>query len=701
MRPPYPPARRADTLDDFHGTPVADPYRWLEDPAAPETRAWVDAQNARTRALLDARPDRDQIRARLTALWDYPKLGVPFRRGGRTFFTKNDGLQNQAVLYVQDGPDATPRVLLDPNALSADGTAALTALAPSRDGRLLAYGVSRGGSDWQTIHLRDVDTLHDLPDQLQHCKFTSIAWHPDGSGFFYSRFPDPATVPDDQTSLNSRVFFHRVGDDQPADALVYARPDAPALGFHPHVSDDGRFLFLHVWHGTDPTNRLFYRPLGEEGKAEGQGDRGTGGERADEFGFVRLLNANDAAYDLVETVGAVAYIQTDRGAPRGRIVAVNLRQPEPERWQEIVPEGADVLDSARLVGGRLAAIYKRDVAHAIELFDLEGAALGPVPIPPNGSVVGWSGRPGDRDLLIGLSSFLSPSTIYRYDLDAGALELLMAPELSFPPNAYETHQVFYPSKDGTRIPMFLVHRKGLAQDGEAPTLLYGYGGFNISLTPEFWASKLLWLERGGVLAVANLRGGSEYGEEWHRAGMLANKQNVFDDFAAAAEWLVGSGYTRPGRLAIEGGSNGGLLVAACMLQRPELFGAVLCHVPVIDMLRYHRFTVGRYWVGEYGNAEADPEQFRFMVAYSPLHNVRAGQVYPPVLILTADTDDRVVPAHAYKFAATLQHADPEGRNQIFLRVDVDAGHGAGKPTAKVIDELADEYAFLFTVFGMA
>jgi prolyl oligopeptidase len=670
----YPPARRDDVADDFHGTLVADPYRWLEDPAAPETRAWVDAQNARTRALLDASPDLAAIRARLAEIWDYPKQGVPYSRGGRTFFSRNDGLQNQAVLYVQDAPDAAPRVLLDPNTLSSDGTAALTSESVSRDGGLLAYGISQNGSDWQVLRVRNVASGEDCPEQIRWCKFAVAAWHPDGSGFYYSRFPEPGSVPPGDESKDSRVYWHRVGTPQEQDALVYERPDARELGFRPRVSDDGRHLFLHVWHGTDPNNRLYYRPLDSDGD------------------FVRLLDEDDAAYNLVESVGNMCYIHTDLGAPRGRIVAVDLARPERERWQEIVPEGDASIDFVKLVGGRLAVAYQRNVKHEIQIFDLEGADLGVVPMPMLGSVMDWSGRPADAALTFGVASFLSPTTIYRYDLEARVLEALRAPELRFPVDDYEVHQVFATSKDGTRVPMFLVHIRGLELSGENPTLLYGYGGFNISLTPQFWASRLLWLERGGVFAVANMRGGSEYGEEWHLAGTLERKQNVFDDFCAAAEWLIAAGYTRPGRLAINGGSNGGLLTAACMLQRPELFGAVVCQVPVIDMLRYHRFTIGRYWVGEYGSAEA-PGQFPFLYAYSPLHNVRPGMRYPPILLTTADTDDRVVPAHAYKFAAALQHADA-GQNAIYLRVDVDAGHGAGKPTAKVLDEAADVYAFL-------
>ena len=680
--PAYPAAPCDAVVDDFHGTPVPDPYRWLEDAASPATQAWVEAQNARTRALLDARPDLAAIRARLSAIWDYPKYGVPYRRSGRTFFAENSGLQNQAVLYVQDDPDAPPRVLIDPNSLSADGTAALTSEAPSRDGSLMAYGISRSGSDWQLLRVRDVATGADLPDLIAWCKFSAPAWHPDGSGFFYSRYPDPATVPPGQESFNNSVYWHRLGTPQRDDRLVYERPDAPGLGFHPRVSEDGSYLFLHVWHGTDPTNRIYYRPLESDGA------------------FVRLLDENDAGYDLIDNLGSVCYFQTDLDGPRGRIVAINLERPERAAWQEIVPEGEDVIAFAKLVDGKLVLAYQHDVKHELRVFDPEGAPLGAIPLPMIGSVVGWSGRASDRELTFGLTSFLTPTTLYRYDFATATLHTLRAPTLSFPADDYAVQQIFYPASDGAQVPMFLVHRKGLELNGDQPTLLYGYGGFNISLTPQFWVSRLHWLERGGVFAVANLRGGSEYGEQWHKAGMLGQKQRVFDDFIAAAEWLTTSGYTRPGRLAVAGGSNGGLLVAACMLQRPELFGAVHCAVPVIDMLRYHRFTVGRYWVGEYGNAEADAEQFRFMYAYSPLHNVREGVAYPPVLITTADTDDRVVPAHAYKFAATLQHADPEGQNSSYLRVEVNAGHGMGKPTSKQIEELADVYGFLFEMLAV-
>lgn len=679
---PYPPARRADVVDDFHGTPVADPYRWLEDPTSEETQAWVDAQNRRTRELVDARPDLAAIRERLRAIWNYPKYGVPYSRGGRIFFGKNDGLQNQAVLYVQDSAEAAPRVLLDPNTLSADGTVALTNEAVSRDGKLLAYGISQSGSDWQIVRVRNIDSGEDYPDTIKWCRFAGIAWHPDGTGFYYNRYPEPGTLPAEEQTFDNRVYWHRMGTPQSEDLLVYERPDARALAFSPSVSDDGQYLFLEVWHGTDPTNRVYYRPL------ESDGD------------FIRLLDENDAAYSVIDTIGSLLYVETNLDAPRGRIVAIDLEHPERAHWREIVPEADEVISFSKMVDNKLAVAYMHDVKHQIQLFDPEGAALGKIDLPLIGSVLGWSGRRKDNALTIGMTSFLTPTTIYRYDFERQLLETLRAPELNFPVDDYLVQQVFVQSKDGTRVPMFLVHRRDLELNGDNPTLLYGYGGFNISLTPQFWVSRLLWLEHGGVFAVANMRGGNEYGEEWHQAGMLERKQNVFDDFCAAAEWLIENSYTRSARLAISGGSNGGLLVAACMLQRPELFGAVHCAVPVLDMLRYHRFSVGRYWIGEYGNAEADVEQFRFMIAYSPLHNVREGQRYPPILLTTADTDDRVVPAHAYKFAATLQHADPQGQNRIYLRVEVKAGHGLGKPTSKLIDETADVYGFLFEILRM-
>ena len=677
----YPNARRDTVAADFHGTRVPDPYRWLEDPAAPDTRAWVEAENTLTAEILGGYAGREAIRARLTELWDYPKYSVPHREGGRYFFTRNDGLQNQGVLYVQASLDAAPRVVLDPNALSDDGTVALVNTAYSHDGMLLAYGTSVGGSDWQEIRVRRVDEGTDFPELIRWSKFTGIAWKHDGSGFFYNRLPEPGSVPPEDENNYWRVCWHQLGTDQRDDRLVFEQPEDKELRAQPFITDDGAYLVLHIARGTDPTNRVFYRPVESDDP------------------FVRLLDDNDAKYNFVDNVGARFLFHTDAGATRGRIVAVDLEHPEREHWQEIVPERDDVLSFATVVGERLVVGSMRDAHHELRSYELDGAARGDIPLPTLGTISALTGRRGDAEMLIGFESFLFPPMTLRYEIASGALKPFRTTEVAFPIDEYETRQVFYHSKDGTRVPMFLTHRRGLELNGDNPTWLYGYGGFDVSLLPYFAPSRLLWLERGGVLAVANLRGGGEYGEAWHRAGMLEKKQNVFDDFIAAGEWLVQNGYTRPQRLAINGGSNGGLLVAACMLQRPELFGAVVCQVPVIDMLRYHRFTIGRYWAGEYGNAEENADHFAFMIAYSPLHNVRRGVEYPPTLITSADTDDRVVPAHAKKFAATVQHTYA-GDNPILIRIETRAGHGLGKPTAKVIEELTDIYTFLFQMFQM-
>jgi prolyl oligopeptidase len=671
-------ARRADVVEDFHGTPVADPYRWLEDPAAEETLAFVAAHNAATRAFLDGTGLQQRLVARLTELWNYPRYSAPRRRGAVVVFSKNDGLQNQAIVYAQTDLDGTPRVLLDPNTLSADGTAALTSQSLSDDGALLAYGVSQGGSDWQELRVRRVADGVDLPDALRFVKFVTAAWRRDGTGFFYARYPDPATVPPDEQSFHNSVYWHALGTDQADDTLIYARPDARELGFNPEVTDDGAYLILTVWHGTDAENRVYYCPV------------------ADDSEMIRLIDDPDAAYTFVGNDGPVFFFHTTLDAPRGRIIAIDTRQPARDQWREIVPQGTDPIALVALIAGQFVVATLHDAHHVIQRFALGGALLGDIPLPGLGAIVDLAGRPSDTECFISFTSFLQPTTNYRYDVATTMLTPWHAPEIAFDPDQFETVQVFYSSKDGTRVPMFLTMKKGQPRDGQNPTILYGYGGFNIAQTPAFAPARIAWMEMGGIFAVAGLRGGSEYGEDWHQAGMLARKQNVFDDFIAAAEWLIAEHYTSTPRLAIEGGSNGGLLVAACMVQRPDLFGAVICRVPVIDMLRYHRFTVGRFWTGEYGNAETNPDHFRFMFAYSPLHNVRQGTNFPPTLILSADTDDRVVPAHAKKFAAAL-HWATTGRNPILLRVETKAGHGLGKPTAKLIDEQADIYAFLMTV----
>ena len=677
----YPEARKDNVVDVYHGIEVADPYRWLEDPDASDTQAWVAGQNALTEGFLHGIGARTRIASRLKELIDYPRYSSPTKHGRRYFFWKNDGLQDQSVFYMQETLDAEPKAVLNPNALSADGTVAVGTAAVSWDGKQLAYGLSRSGSDEQEVKIRDLDTGRDAEETLQWCRFTTIAWAHDGTGFYYSRFPDPnAVAPDDRMNYN-RLYWHTVGTDQSADKLIYERPDNKELGFAPIVTEDGKYLIVYVYHGTDPRNRIYYRPIGSNAP------------------FVKLLDEADAKYDFLGNQGATFYILTNRQAPRGRIVAIDLDRPDPDDWKTILAEGDDVLDYAGLIDGHLVVADMHDVHHLLKVHRLDGTYVRDIALPSLGTVGGLSGQQNDRETFFTFTSFLYPNTSFRYDVRADELRVLHEPEIDFDTSAYETEQVFCPSEDGTRVPLFITHRKGLAHNGDHPTLLYGYGGFNINIKPRFSTAVLAWLEAGGIYAQASMRGGSEYGETWHQAGMLEKKQNVFDDFIAAAEWLIDNDYTRPEKLAIRGGSNGGLLVAACMLQRPELYGAVICQVPVIDMLRYHKFTVGRYWVPEYGNAEASKAQFDFLYAYSPLHNVEAGATYPPILITSADTDDRVVPSHAKKFAATLQ-AQASGTNPILLRVETKAGHGGGKPISKSIEEQADIYAFLFKILGM-
>ncbi len=667
-------------------TTPADPYRWLEDPASPETRAWVRDQAERTERFLAVIPARERIKARLAELWNYPRVGCPIRRGERYLFTRNDGLQAQDVLLVQDGLAGTPRVLLDPNTLSADGTTALTSLGISDDGAFLAYGLSEHGSDWQTVRVREVASGADLPDRLDWCRFARLEWSADGAGFFYNRYAAPEPGPAAGYARRSRICYHRLGTAQDEDREVFAHEDSDLLHF-PHVTEDKRYLVLPLHRGTNVENRVYCQAIDAAGMPESA--------------LVRLLDEEDAGYQFAGNVGSRFYFLTNLDAPRGRIIAIDLRRPEREHWREIVPEQDWVMVGAAIGGGDLLVVQgMTDAQHRLWLFGLDGAFETEIALPGIGAIAGRSGRQDDRELFVAFTSFAVPTTVLRYDFESGAIEPWNPPRPPVDPADFALRQVFVTSRDGTRVPMFLLHRGDVVPDGERPVMLGGYGGFNVSQLPAYSPAALAWVEMGGVFALANLRGGGEYGAAWHEAGMLERKQNVFDDFIAAAEWLVESGYTRPERLAIRGGSNGGLLVAACMIQRPDLFGAVLCMRPVIDMLRYHRFTIGRYWVGEYGNADADPEHARFLLAYSPLHNIRPGIAYPPILVLTADTDDRVVPAHAYKFVATLQSVAP-GPRLTLLRVETAAGHGVGTPTAKQIDEQGDALAFLAQVFGMA
>ncbi|MEK0448831.1 MAG: hypothetical protein RL088_1099 [Verrucomicrobiota bacterium] len=679
----YPESRKDSVTDDYHGTIISDPYRWLEDDNSAETKAWVAAQNKVTFAYLDQIPQRAQIRERLTKLWNYERFGAPFERGGRFFYTHNTGLQNQGVLYVTDAPDEKGRVLLDPNTLSKDGTVSLTETSPSEDGKLLVYGTSGGGSDWQEFRVRDVESGRDLEDVVKWVKFSGASWAKDGSGFYYSRYDEPKAG-DALKGKNEfqKLYFHKVGTPQSADTLVYERKDHGDWGFSGHVTDDGRYLIIHVSKGTDPKNRVFYKDLaGTEGK------------------IVELLNDFDADYTFLDSVGPVFFFRTDLDAPRYRVIAIDIRKPARTDWREVIPQTADKLDSASFVGGRVYCEYLKDARSQVEVFRVVAGDIptlapeGELVLPGIGSVGGFGGRAKDTHTFFSFTSFTEPGAIYRLDVASGKSTIWRKPAVDFDSSAFETKQVFYTSKDGTRVPMFITHKRGMALDGSAPTILYGYGGFNIPMTPSFSVSRAVWLEMGGVFAVANLRGGGEYGAEWHKAGTKLKKQNVFDDFIGAAEWLVANKYTMPAKLAIQGGSNGGLLVGACVTQRPDLFGAALPAVGVMDMLRFHKFTIGWAWKSDYGSSE-DPEEFKALLAYSPLHTLKPGVRYPATMITTADHDDRVVPAHSFKFAARLQECQSKDGPPVLIRIETSAGHGAGTALAKVIEQNADQMAFL-------
>lgn len=677
----YPPSYPDPTVVDiYHGQPVPDPYRWLEDLDSEQTRAWIEAQNQLTFDYLRQIPARQRLLERLTQLWNYERYSQPFKEGNRYFYFKNDGLQNQSVLYTQESLEGQARVLLDPNTFSEDGTVALAGIAISRDGRYLAYGLSRSGSDWQEWKVRDIETGEDLPDHLRWVKFSGASWTLDGQGFFYSRYDEPAPGSEyESANYFQKLYYHRLGTSQSEDVLVYHRPDQKEWGFAGGVTEDGNYLIISVWRGTDPKNLIFYKDL-----------------RDPQSPVVELIREFEAEYSFVGNDGSRFWLLTDCQAPRRRLVAIDLEQPD--RVQEVIPEAEETLQGVSLINNQFVAFYLKDAHTQIKTFALDGTYLGEIPLPGLGSASGFGGKRYDTETFYTFTSFTTPPTIYRYDFTSGTSTLFRQPQVDFDPQAYEVQQVFYTSKDGTRIPMFLVHRRGLARTGDHPTLLYGYGGFGISLTPSFSVGLVAWLEMGGVYAQPSLRGGGEYGEEWHQAGTKLNKQKVFDDFIAAAEWLIAHGYTNPAKLAISGGSNGGLLVGACLVQRPELFAAALPAVGVFDMLRFHKFTIGWAWISEYGSPE-NPEEFKALYAYSPLHNLKPGTAYPATLITTADHDDRVVPAHSFKFAAALQAAQG-GSQPILIRIDTKAGHGAGKPTSKLIEEAADRWAFLVQVLGI-
>ena len=678
----YPVSKKVDQIDDYHGTKVADPYRWLEDGNGEDTKAWIDAQNKLTQGFLVQIPARAAIKQRLTRLWNYERFSVPFKEGGRYFYTRNDGLQNQAVLYTLKDPKDTPRVLLDPNTLSGDGTVALTGLAVSPDGRHLAYGIAASGSDWNQWKIRDIESGKDLAEELNWVKFSSASWTRDGKGFYYSRYDEPreATKLADSNYFQ-KLYYHRLGSAQSADVLTYDRPDHKDWGFGGTVTDDGRYLVISISQGSERKNRVYYRDLRKPGSP-----------------VKVLLDQFDASYQFIDNRGPVFWFRSDKDAPKGRVIAIDIRMPAPEHWTEVLPEAQETLQSANLVNRQLVALYLKDAHSEVKVSDMNGRPVRQVALPGIGSVNGFGGKLHERETFYSFAGYATPPTIYRYDMKSGRSAVYRQPKLDFDPAAYETGQVFYPSKDGTLVPMFIVHKKGLVRNGSNPTYLYGYGGFNISLTPAFSASNLAWMEAGGILAVANLRGGGEYGRSWHQAGAKLNRQNVFDDFIAAAEWLIANRYTSTSRLAIGGGSNGGLLVGAAMTQRPELFAAAVPQVGVMDMLRFHKFTIGWAWTSDYGSSD-NADEFKALYAYSPLHNLKRGTCYPATLVTTADHDDRVVPAHSFKFAAAAQEAQA-GPAPVMIRIETKAGHGAGKPVGKLIDEVADRWAFLAQALKM-
>ncbi|HET9480191.1 MAG TPA: prolyl oligopeptidase family serine peptidase [Candidatus Polarisedimenticolia bacterium] len=678
----YPETRKVDHVDHYHGQQVPDPYRWLEDPNTAATKSWVESQNKVTFGYLERIPIRETLKQRLTTLWNYERFSVPVKRGNRYFFNRNDGLQNQNVLYWVGSLDGVPKLLLDPNKLSTDGTVALSGTAYTDDGSLMAYSVSSGGSDWQEWRVHDVDKGADLEDRLRWVKFSGASWSRDGKGFYYSRYDEPkdGSV---MTGANyfHKLYYHRLGTPQSDDRLVYERKDRKKWLFGGTVTDDGRYLVINVSEGTDPKNRVFYKDLSAEGSP-----------------VVELLNEFDASYNFIDNDGPVFWFLTDLKAPRGRVIGIDVRTPARDRWKEIIPQAEETLVTVNAVNDQFIATYLKDARSVVKIFGLDGRYVRDVDLPGIGSAGGFGGRRTDKETFYAYSSFTTPAGIYHYDMATGRSSVFRQPRVDFDPADYETRQVFYKSKDGTRVPMFITHRKGLVLDGNNPTYLYGYGGFNVSMTPGFSVSNLVWLEMGGVYAMANLRGGGEYGEEWHQAGTGLKKQNVFDDFIAAAEHLVAEKYTSPRRLAIGGGSNGGLLVGAVLNQRPDLFGAALPAVGVMDMLRFHQWTIGWAWVSDYGSSD-DPEQFKALKAYSPYHNIKPGTSYPAVMVTTADHDDRVVPAHSFKYAAALQAAQA-GTAPVLIRIDTRAGHGAGKPTTKQIQEAADRWAFVAQALAM-
>ena len=684
----YPIARKSDQSDNYFGTAVADPYRWLEDTDSPETKHWIEAENALTFQYLSAIPERASIKEQLTRVWNYPKYAVPVKRGKDYFITENSGLQNQAVLYVQHGLKGVRKVVLDPNTLSTDGTVALGPWDATENGKYLAYGVAAAGSDWEEIRVRDLERGVDLSDTLKWVKFSGIAWTKDHKGFFYSRFEQPKSE-NAMLAKNTgqKLYYHRVGQPQAKDQLILERPDHPRWNITATVSDDGEYVVIDVVDGTNPNNRIFFIDLGNPGKPKIDNP------------LVTLIDDEESTNRVIDNAGDVFFLQTNQDAPLGRVVAVDINKPAKKYWRSLIAEGADKMEDVELIGGHFVVSTLKDAHSVLQIYALRGNPVATVKLPGIGTVAAISGKPNEWEMFYSYVSYLQPSSVYRYDIEKRIQAPFLVAKVPVDSAGYETKQLFASGKDGTKIPVFVTSKKGLTLDGSHPTILYAYGGFDVNMTPAFSPSMLQWVSMGGVYAVAVIRGGGEYGRAWHEAGMLAKKQNVFDDFIAAAEYLISQKYTSSKKLAIRGGSNGGLLIGAVETQRPDLAAVALPAVGVMDMLRYQKFTIGGAWAPEYGTSD-DSTQFKTLLAYSPLHNIKPGVSYPATLIETADHDDRVVPGHSFKFAATLQPAQA-GPAPILIRIDAKAGHGGGKPTTKQIDAATDELAFTVKNLGMS
>jgi prolyl oligopeptidase len=682
----YPPAHKVDQTDTYFGTKVADPYRWMEDVDSPEVKTWVDAENTLTQSWLAQVPQRPAMRDRLMALTNYERFSAPSKYGDRYFYSHNTGLQNQPVLFWQQGLEGTPQVLIDPNTLSTDGTVALSGTSITQDGTLMAYALAEAGSDWVKWHVRTIATSQDLPDVVEWSKFSSAAWLKDNSGFFYEGYERPDKIAAN-TSLKStnyfhKIYFHKLGTPQSQDTLVFDRPDDKELNLGAQVTDDGRYLVITQSRGTSPNNQLSIKDL----------------EHPD-APILKLVTTEEATFAPIDNEGATFWIQTTLDAPTGKVIAIDLAHPSRASWKTIIPPSTNNLDSVTMVHDTLIAQYLADAQSHVELWDKQGQTHTTYQLPAIGTAGGFSGKRTDHETFFTFTNFTTPATVYRLDLAAARTTLYRQPKLAYDPTQFETRQVFATSKDGTRVPIFLAYKKGLKLDSQNPTLLYAYGGFNISLQPVFAPSFVLWMEMGGIYAQANLRGGGEYGEAWHQAGMKLKKQNVFDDFLACAHYLIDNHYTSTPKLAIEGGSNGGLLVGATITQHPELFAAAIAQVGVMDMLRFDKFTIGWAWKADYGSPSENEAEFQAIYKYSPLHNIHPGTHYPPTLITTADHDDRVFPAHSFKFAAALQAAQA-GDNPILIRIETRAGHGGGMPLSKRVDLTTDEFAFLTRTLNM-